>query len=70
MPRYAKRESPATLPAAVYVDLLEEDEAFAWLERDFQARSGIFTCITFSGLRHLRDDSRYADLLRRMGLRS
>ncbi len=51
-----------------YVYLLK-DQAFAWLERDFQQRSGLLSDITwrptFDGL---RSDPRYAGLVRRMGL--
>ena len=56
--------------AAVYAGLGEKDQAFAWLERDFQARTGILIYITgLPDYDTLRDDPRYTDLLRRMGLR-
>jgi eukaryotic-like serine/threonine-protein kinase len=67
---YYKRESLAQYQAAVYAGLGEKDQAFAWLEKGFQARSGtlvfVVSDLTFDPL---RDDPRYADLLRRMGLR-
>jgi len=50
------------------IDALLQDQAFGWLERDFQARSGqlgrVFYNIPFASL---RGDPRYADLRRRMG---
>jgi len=68
--RYAKRESPAMYPAAVYAGLGDKDQAFAWLEKDFQARTGLLMFITIlPDYDTLRDDPRYTDLLRRMGLR-
>jgi len=68
--RYARRETPATYPAAVYAGLKEKDQAFAWLERDFQARTGVLIFIAVRPVYDtLRDDPRYTDLLRRIGLR-
>jgi Serine/threonine protein kinase len=68
--RYARRESPAMFPAAVYVGLGEKNQAFDWLERDFQSRTGLLVFITFyPHYDTLRDDPRYTDLLRRIGLR-
>jgi TolB-like protein/Tfp pilus assembly protein PilF len=68
--RYARRESPALYLAAVYAGLGENDQAFACLERDFQARTGMLTYITVRPVYDtLRSDPRYTDLLRRMGLR-
>ncbi|HEV8368605.1 MAG TPA: protein kinase [Pyrinomonadaceae bacterium] len=68
--KYAKRESAAFNLAAVYAGLGEKDQAFAWLEKDFQSRSGTLFQITFlPTFDTLRSDPRYADLLRRMGLR-
>jgi serine/threonine-protein kinase len=68
--KYAKRESAAFNLAAVYAGLGEKDPAFAWLEKDFQSRNGALFQITLrSTFDALRGDPRYADLLRRMGLR-
>lgn len=68
--RYARRESPALYVAAVYAGLGKKDEAFAWLEKDFQARTGMLVFVAFyPNYYSLRDDSRYTDLLRRIGLR-
>jgi TolB-like protein/Flp pilus assembly protein TadD len=68
--RHARQESPAMYLAAVYAGLGDKDQAFAWLERDFQAHTGLLTFITLlPDYDTLRDDPRYTDLLRRMGLR-
>jgi len=68
--RYAQKETPAMHLAAVYGGLGEKDQAFAWLERDFQARTGLLIFITtLPDYDTLRDDPRYTDLLRRIGLR-
>jgi TolB-like protein/Flp pilus assembly protein TadD/class 3 adenylate cyclase len=68
--RYARRESLAMYIAAVYTGLGDKDQAFAWLERDFQARTGMLNVIIFRPpYDTLRDDPRFADLLQRMGLR-
>jgi hypothetical protein len=46
------------------------DQAFAWLEKDYQARSGLLDfLITDPLFDSIRGDPRYADLLRRMGLK-
>jgi TolB-like protein/Tfp pilus assembly protein PilF/class 3 adenylate cyclase len=68
--RYARRESLALYIAAVYAGLGDKDQAFAWLERDFQARTGTLNVIVFRpNYDTLREDPRFADLLRRIGLR-
>jgi len=55
--------------AAVYAGLGEKDQAFAWLEKDFQARSGLLAWITWTPpFDSLRSDPGFTDLLRRMGL--
>jgi TolB-like protein/class 3 adenylate cyclase len=55
--------------AAVYVALGEKDEALRWLERAFEEHSGSFYSYMFRPeFRALRSDSRFADLLRRIGL--
>jgi TolB-like protein/Tfp pilus assembly protein PilF len=55
--------------AAVYAGLNDNDRAFAWIEKDFQARSGrlgrVFYQVPFEAL---RSDPRYEDLRRRMGV--
>jgi eukaryotic-like serine/threonine-protein kinase len=69
--KYARREAVGQYLADVYAGLGDRDQAFAWLERDFERRSGmrlpfIKWWFTFDDL---RGDPRYADLLRRMGLK-
>jgi eukaryotic-like serine/threonine-protein kinase len=67
--RYARREAAGQDQAAVYVGLGDKDQAFAWLERDFEQRSGQLPFITYwFSFEDLRGDPRYADLVRRMGL--
>ena len=55
--------------AAVYAGLGEKDQAFAWLEKDFQTRSGLLGWTRWApAFESLRSDPRYTELLRRMGL--
>jgi len=69
--RYNRHESPGMYLAVVYGGLQRRDEAFAWLEKDFQAHVGMLTDVAlYLQYESLRDDPRYLDLLRRMGLRS
>ena len=68
---YEKRESLAQDQAAVYAGLGDKDQAFAWLEKGFQARNATLVFLEFDlTYDPLRSDPRYADLLRRMGLRT
>jgi TolB-like protein/Flp pilus assembly protein TadD len=68
--KYAKHEAIGLDLATVYAGLGDKDQAFAWLEKDFQARSGQLPRIRWeSPFESLRSDPRYADLLRRMGLK-
>ncbi|HJR05918.1 MAG TPA: protein kinase [Pyrinomonadaceae bacterium] len=67
---YTLREAIGQDLATVYAGLGERDKAFAWLEKDFQVRSGQLAGISwYSPFETLRDDPRYADLMRRMNLR-
>jgi hypothetical protein len=53
----------------VYAGLGEKDQAFEWLERDFEQHSGQLPFITYwFSFEVLRSDPRYANLVRRMGL--
>ena len=56
--------------ATIYAGLGEKDKAFEFLERAYQERSFDIPYFIKADLRidSLRSDSRYADLLRRMGL--
>ena len=66
---YEKRMALGADVAALYAGLGEKDHAFAWLEKDFQARSGYLSRIRWHlPFESLRSDPRYDDLLRRMGL--
>jgi TolB-like protein/Tfp pilus assembly protein PilF len=69
--KYARRESPGFYLAEVYAGLGEKDQAFAWLEKDFQARSSLLNYLDlFFPLEPLRDDPRYTDLQLRVGLKT
>ena len=68
--KYAQQEASGAEIAAVYAGLGENDQAFAWLEKDFQARKGNLPETRWlPNFESLRSDARYADLLRRMGLK-
>jgi tetratricopeptide (TPR) repeat protein len=67
--RYEKHHEGGRDIAAVYAGLGERDQAFAWLEKDFQARSYSLQQVRwYFSLESLHSDSRFTDLLRRMGL--
>ena len=67
---YAKHAALATSVAAVYAGLGDRDQAFAWLEKGFQTHSGEMVRINFDQpYQLLKSDPRFADLLRRMGLK-
>jgi serine/threonine protein kinase/Flp pilus assembly protein TadD len=67
--RHARRAALGREVAAVYAGLGENDQAFAWLERDLNVRSGELAAMTAMPVYDsLRKDRRYADLLRRMNL--
>jgi len=68
--KYGRRQAIGQYLAAVYTGLGDKDQAFAWLEKDFERRSGIrlpFVKWWFT-FNELHSDPRYADLLRRIGL--
>jgi serine/threonine protein kinase/Tfp pilus assembly protein PilF len=68
--KYARRESPATDIARVHAGLGDKDQAFVWLEKAFETRSGSLKDVSYEEYFDLlRDDPRYADLVRRMGLK-
>jgi len=54
--------------AASYAQLGDKDQAFFWLNKAYEARSGILLVKVDNYWNSLRSDSRYTDLLRRMGL--
>ena len=67
--QYAKGLAVGQHLAAVCEGLGDRDQAFSWLEKDFQQRNAELQFITwrvqFEGM---RSDPRYADLIKRMGL--
>lgn len=55
--------------AVIYVGLGDKDQAFAWLEKAYQDRSSVLLWLNVEPLfAPLRDDPRFQDLLRRVGL--
>ncbi|HJQ23354.1 MAG TPA: tetratricopeptide repeat protein [Blastocatellia bacterium] len=67
--KYAKREAIGLNLATVYVGLGDKEQAFAWLERDFQQHSSYLSYLTWNFFfEDLRSDPRYADLVGRIGL--
>jgi tetratricopeptide (TPR) repeat protein len=69
--KYERRESLGQYVALVYLGFGDLDQAFAWLEKDLQARSGLLDYfITDPLFDSIRSDRRYAELLRRMGLQA
>jgi TolB-like protein/tetratricopeptide (TPR) repeat protein/DNA-binding winged helix-turn-helix (wHTH) protein len=68
-----RRRQAGYIPAAAFVNgylgLGENDEAFAWLERAYQEQSNILQFLKVHPyFDPLRDDPRFKDLLRRVGL--
>lgn len=67
--RYAAREALGQHVAKVYAGLGQGDQSFAWLQRDFELRSGVLPLIAINyGYERLHRDQRYTDLVLRMGL--
>jgi serine/threonine-protein kinase len=69
--KYARHEAVGQYLADVYAGLGDRDQAFTWLERDFERRSG--NRLPFSKwwftFDDLRGDPRFGDLMHRMGLK-
>src|SRR5205085_9273700 len=67
--KQARGEATGLQLAEVYVGLGDTDQAFAWLEKDFQQHpSGLSFIVWVVAFEDLRSDPRYRDLVRRMGL--
>ena len=67
--KYARKEAIGQYLSAVYAALGDKDKAFEWLEKDFQARNGKLVEIRWQlQSETLRDDPRFKDLIKRMGL--
>lgn len=66
---YSQKRANGHDIAAVYAGLADKDNAFVWLEKDFQNRiSTMAAWVSFIHFESLREDPRMADLRRRMGL--
>jgi TolB-like protein/DNA-binding winged helix-turn-helix (wHTH) protein len=61
---------PPTFMAHFYGELNEKDRAFAWLEKAYEEHDGDLEFLKVDPLygENLRSDSRFADLVRRLGL--
>lgn len=61
---------PPTFMAHFYGELNEKDRAFAWLEKAYEEHNGDLEFLKVDPLygENLRSDSRFADLVRRLGL--
>ena len=69
--KYERHEMLARDIAIVYVALGNHEKAFEWLERDFVSRSSeLAAIISMQEFDPIRGEPRYADLRKRMGLRS
>ena len=67
--RYQKKQADGLDIAQVYSGLGEKDQAFIWLEKEFQSRNQkLALFLTRVWFDSLRDDPRYKDLLKRMNL--
>ena len=67
--KYARKEAIGQYIAPIYVGLGDKDKAFEWLEKDFQSRNGKLVEIRWQlQFEPLRDDARYKDLIKRIGL--
>ena len=67
--RYASGTGAAYMVARVYAGLNENEKAFDWLEKSYRDRSGWLERLnTDYGMASIRSDTRYLDLLKRIGL--
>lgn len=68
--KYSRRETDETNIATVYAGMGDKDQAFAWLEKAFEGRNGQLPGLSYAQeYETLRSDSRYANLMQRMGLK-
>jgi hypothetical protein len=64
-----RRDISPCLTALIYLGLGDQDQAFAWLDKASQDRSSLLIWLKVEPLFDpLRDDPRFQDLLRRVGL--
>jgi eukaryotic-like serine/threonine-protein kinase len=67
--KYERKEAIGQFIAAAYMGLGDKDKAFEWLEKDLQVRNGKLAEVRWQiQFEPLRDDPRFKDLLKRMGL--
>lgn len=66
--KYAKKEENGMNVAEVYVGLGDKDKAFEWLERDVQKKENMADIRFYTVFESIRDDPRYKDILKQMGL--
>jgi TolB-like protein/Flp pilus assembly protein TadD len=67
--RYGQAKASGHDIARVYVGLGDKDQAFDWLEKDFQSRVSVLpTWLATPPLDSLKNDPRYKDLERRIGI--
>ncbi len=67
--KYAAKEIDGFRIASVYIGLGDNDKAFEWLEKDFQTRRpGLIELRLEYEFKALREDPRFKDLMKRMGL--
>lgn len=68
--KYARHEARELDPAVVNIGLGDKDQAFAWLEKAYQAHSGNMSYLGWDVFyESLRDDPRFQSLLQRTGLK-
>ena len=60
---------PATCVGWAYIGLGQTDEAFTWFEKAYKDRDFYLTCLGLLIWDPVRSDSRYLDLMERIGLR-
>ncbi len=67
--KYAKHEATGKDIASVYAGLGDKEQTFAWPGKALQDRSALLPRITwYPPFASLRDDPRFKDIVRRMGL--
>src|SRR5882762_4127366 len=67
--KYERKEAIGQFIAAAYMGLGEKDKVFEWLEKDFEARNGKLVEVRWQiQFESLRDEQRFKELLKRMGL--
>jgi TolB-like protein/tetratricopeptide (TPR) repeat protein len=66
--KYVKKEANPQNIAVVYAGLGDKDKAFEWLETAFHTKGDLSYLKWAIPFEPLRDDQRYKDLLKRMGL--